>query len=1449
FPATFKKPNFSRFGVQMTSIKRLPKALYSSLRSNVVLFDLTRVVEELVYNSIDAASTKVNVAISVAAGYVKVEDDGCGITRDGLVLLGERYATSKFHCLAELDVPSENFGFRGEAISSLSDISLLEVTTKARGRPNGYRKIIKACILLLCIGCKCLYLGIDDNRQEMGTTVVVRDLFYNQPVRRKCMQSSNLVIFSWFSLGSPKKVLDSVKKCVLRVAIVHPQVSFRVTDIESVDEVLHTHPSASPLPLVSSGFGIDVSCLCELNFSKGIWELSGYISVPVDTCSMKDQTVPPLTLTYPDIDSRFVCKGPIHKLINNLADSYKCLDIWKGVSWLPIGKRSRTEACSAYILNLRGARSSYDLTFEPSKTTVEFKDWVPVLSFVEQAIRQFWRQIEPQGEPLGKADVISRKDEIWKKDDIILSPIKDICSAFEPEITKNKHRKQHDRDFLQKSSFSLEIAPDESDLLLHPKKYRRLELASDESDLLWCPKQHRRPSEEVRRNAEEVKGKEPIFHQADYTLQGILPTSWDAYSFRSTPVVSQEHSIRFRQNDNDLEPVEDSFLSSILTGRQISNNVLNESILGSSWGTDFVEDDGTMNGTSAERLQTRAYVDHKNEVLLIQRFPKDLKKPFLRRCSLLENASPLGNISADRQSYEIKRDDKFRIQRKQLDPDDVVDTVDSDQNIDVSCNTSLRNMFGQSSALSSQHTLTDLNVLSADFISPDLYDEVSFTEEIGILNSSPEQFRKRGSLRLSMGSARSLFSPYSPIATVSRKSDHFNDEYAANGNYTPCTTARSFRDREIYDELSSFADIQNSSIAEDRISSCTDIDLDPEYSVNICGSLSPGCQSTDSLTKRVGSYTKSAGNTDWLCLDMSVTSNTNNCAAPNPHSTSCNHEELMEQNPQNRGRYNFWKYTSRRSHSAPPFYKGKNKFSSIYNCITTTMDMELSSPNLQVFGDFQHSSQFYDVSQNHCEHSPSKESPQHSRTSVEMTPFRMEYIGDIQKGVVRFVPVLCESQITFEILCDWTLIVTMTCLIHYFLGDFISEEVDLKLSGMKWRDGHQQTAVEYETNRAHNLPEQIDILDISSGVLQLAGSSVVPESISKDCLKDAKILIQLDKKFIPVVAGMTLAVIDQHAADERIRLEEFRRKVLSGEGKSVSYLESEQDLVLPEAGFQLLQNYSEQIQKWGWICNVHAQGSGSFTKNLNLLNRQTSVATLLAVPCILGVNLSNNDLLEFLDQLAETDGSSTLPPSVVRVLNSKACRSAIMFGDALLPSECSLIIEELKQTSLCFQCAHGRPTTVPIVNLEALRKQIDNLNTWNVCSRQPWHGLVRHRPSLERARQRLIATGDQQGENFIPGLSFMNENITQPLEDVAVALGNDDNKEELEDASSRADEMNQAKVVKCSYAVNPSGDTKSWLNLIACSHNMLLQIHLDLIQTVYSLGDLFLSTKKLAGIS
>lgn len=263
-----------------------------------------------------------------------------------------------------------------------------------------------------------------------------------------------------------------------------------------------------------------------------------------------------------------------------------------------------------------------------------------------------------------------------------------------------------------------------------------------------------------------------------------------------------------------------------------------------------------------------------------------------------------------------------------------------------------------------------------------------------------------------------------------------------------------------------------------------------------------------------------------------------------------------------------------------------------------------------------------------------------------------------------------------------------------------------------------------------------DVLSISYGPLHLSCSVLVPECIDKNCFEEARVLLQLDKKFIPVISGEVLLLVDQHAADERIRLEELRRKVLSDDGRGITYLDSEEDLVLPETGFQLFQKYMQQIQSWGWIINS-TNSCESFKKNMNVLRRQSRRLTLAAVPCILGVTLTGKDLMDFIQQLDDTDGSSAIPPAVIRILNFKACRGAIMFGDPLLPSECSLIIEELKATSLCFQCAHGRPTTVPIVNVASLRGELARLGAVNGRQEETWHGLSHHGPSLERARTRL----------------------------------------------------------------------------------------------------------------
>nr|GEW92843.1 DNA mismatch repair protein MLH3 isoform X1 [Tanacetum cinerariifolium] len=275
--------------------------------------------------------------------------------------------------------------------------------------------------------------------------------------------------------------------------------------------------------------------------------------------------------------------------------------------------------------------------------------------------------------------------------------------------------------------------------------------------------------------------------------------------------------------------------------------------------------------------------------------------------------------------------------------------------------------------------------------------------------------------------------------------------------------------------------------------------------------------------------------------------------------------------------------------------------------------------------------------------------------------------------------------------------------------------------GGKWRNGCFWNS---SIQKPEDLTNQDGVLDLSSGILHLSGDSLLPKSISKKCLAECKALQQVDRKFIPVVGGGILAIIDQHAADERIRLEDLREKVLSGETKTITYLDAEQELFLPEIG------------------------------NLNFLHNQPSVAALIAVPCILGVNLTDADLLEFLQQLADTDGSSLIPPAVLRVLNSKACRAGnvnlyITLVVALeeLFGRCNLLAHDPIQKTLAMSTIDGRiklfgqdntqavmesPEEVPSKFLQFIHNQPflininakDHIEVWDIEKKSLAHGHV-----------------------------------------------------------------------------------------------------------------------------
>ncbi|XP_068468695.1 DNA mismatch repair protein MLH3 isoform X3 [Phaseolus vulgaris] len=1280
----------------MASIKPLPETVRSSLRSGIFLFDFTRVVEELVFNSLDARATKVSVFVSIGKCCLKVVDDGSGITRDGLELVGERYATSKFLNLVDLNVTSENFGFRGEALASISDVSVLEIVTRTHGRPNGYQKVLK--------GCKCLYLGIDDDRKEVGTTVVVRDLFYNQPVRRKCI------------LSSPNKVLQSIKKCVMRLALVRPNISFKVVDIEREDELFCTHSASSPLSLVTSGFGVEVtSSLHYLEVENDIIKLSGYISNPCNTLNMK-------VLQYVYVNSQFVCKGPIHKLLNQLAIRFEHLKSWNTDNEFRNKKRSRCQTGPAYLLNLTCPRSMYDLAFEPSKTYVKFKDWTPILNFIEKVIKQFWEENIASVEPIIQAaymvedqqekayvNIISDESDISKFRNQNRKDCLDLFFSTSDKLIEGNYH-QSNREDVRTSIGYMEAAMFKEKQSIGDSLFQTGysgNLLDDDSHAKCISTVTRRPNGLLMRDSSSSLKGDNLFYDEIPAIESLndcvpfhAPSSSHGRKFHKEADVNSEtfqDDLHFNCNEYSYDVnINGDLQKSFLKGCSTLGSILHKKDF-------FVKNDGyeiqtdsfcSKRNTGEDCISGKDLNDvpfdepssshgrkfHKGADVISESFQDDLhynydgysydvdingdlQKPFIRGCSTLGSILPKKDLSVN-DKYELQTDSFCSKKNTGEDYRSGKDLyVHPYPEVKKKLKMSKNSDFLERE-LAEENCLPSDLCYSASRIGSSESDDLSSNFECHPLypKSSSQAhalgFYRTTDIKDDLGGESRCFKWVHHKKRLDERENEFNFSYNMSWNTNQHHSASSYANIGFnFDVAGDSGEIFNKRV------DCPD--FSDIYST----------KRSDMLNKEL----------DWLLPKSCFKS----CKRPNKNKgkTDQFRNSILEGNHER----------SRRSISAPPFYRSKRRFFSLNHPSEIKAKRQIDRVYNPAFNHGEASNSKYHQQPPVAHHQSTKDLLlQEFKINVKQTS---EVLGAMQVNDITEI----EELESFNIQNSAP------------IGELCSKDVQDSIDfGTKWRNCSPNIT---KNDKPANIECRNNILDISSGFLHLAGDSLIPETISKKCLEDSKVLHQVDKKFIPVVAGRTLAVIDQHAADERIRLEDLRQKVLSGEAKTVTYLHAELELVLPEIGYQLLHSYSEQIKDWGWICNIHAKNSESFRRNLDIIKRQQTTITLIA--------------------LADTDGSSTMPPSVIRVLNSKACRGAIMFGDSLLPSECSLLVEELKHTSLCFQCAHGRPTTVPLVNLEALHNQIAKLRLMNESSSDEWHGLHKHKVCVERVVQRL----------------------------------------------------------------------------------------------------------------
>ncbi|MBK9768861.1 MAG: ATP-binding protein [Chloracidobacterium sp.] len=163
----------------LNRIQILPDNLANQIAAGEVVERPASVIKELVENSIDAGATRINVDIELGGRrLMRVVDDGQGMGRDDAILAFERHATSKIRCLEDLAAIA-TLGFRGEALASIASVAKVELLTKQESAVEASKVLVEGGKLI----------DVKDAARDRGTTITVRDLFFNTPARRKFMRS------------------------------------------------------------------------------------------------------------------------------------------------------------------------------------------------------------------------------------------------------------------------------------------------------------------------------------------------------------------------------------------------------------------------------------------------------------------------------------------------------------------------------------------------------------------------------------------------------------------------------------------------------------------------------------------------------------------------------------------------------------------------------------------------------------------------------------------------------------------------------------------------------------------------------------------------------------------------------------------------------------------------------------------------------------------------------------------------------------------------------------------------------------------------------------------------------------------------------------------------------------------------------------------------------------
>ena len=323
----------------MGSIVLLDDLTINQIAAGEVIERPANVVKELVENSIDAGATSINVEIENGGiSLIRITDNGKGIAADDVEIAFERHATSKIRSAKDL-IKVSTMGFRGEALASIAAIAKVELVTKTKDAEMGTRIIVEGGDIVLKEECGA----------PNGTTITVRELFFNTPVRYKFLKKD-------FTEGG------YIETALERISLINPGISFRL--ISNKKQILQTSGNGDMKTVVFNIFGKDVSQnIVDLNFEYEGIEVTGVAGKPEIARSNRSNQ-----LFY--VNGRFIKDKTLSAATE---EAYRTL--------VPQGK-----FCFC-IVNVNMNPEMVDVNVHPAKLEVRFADEGKVFKAVYHAVR------------------------------------------------------------------------------------------------------------------------------------------------------------------------------------------------------------------------------------------------------------------------------------------------------------------------------------------------------------------------------------------------------------------------------------------------------------------------------------------------------------------------------------------------------------------------------------------------------------------------------------------------------------------------------------------------------------------------------------------------------------------------------------------------------------------------------------------------------------------------------------------------------------------------------------------------------------------------------------------------------------------------------------------------------------------------------------------------------